>query len=67
MREKTRTQPEIEKTKTRQWYAIQTYSGYEEAVARYLKQRVDSLAMNDKIFNVVVPKEKKVKPRKKKM
>jgi transcriptional antiterminator NusG len=50
-----------EKPKLRQWYAIQTYSGYEEAVARYLKQRVESLAMTDKIFNVVVPKEKKIK------
>ncbi|MCL5733125.1 MAG: transcription termination/antitermination protein NusG [Patescibacteria group bacterium] len=45
----------------RQWYAIHTYSGYEEAVARYLKQRVESLAMSDKIFNVIVPKEKKIK------
>ncbi len=45
----------------RHWYAIHTYSGYEDAVARYLKQRVDSLTMNDKIFNVVVPKEQKIK------
>ncbi|MBI4159818.1 transcription termination/antitermination factor NusG [Candidatus Wolfebacteria bacterium] len=45
----------------RHWYAIHTYSGYEDAVARYLKQRVESLAMNDKIFSVVVPKEKKVR------
>ena len=43
------------------WYAIHTYSGYEDAVAHYLKQRVESLAMNDKIFDVVVPKEKKIK------
>ena len=50
-----------EDVKIRQWYAVQTYSGYEEAVARYLKQRVESLGMNDKIFNVVVPKEKKIK------
>lgn len=50
-----------EKNKGRQWYAVQTYSGYEEAVARYLKQRVDSLSMNDKIFSIVVPKEKKIK------
>ena len=49
------------KPKMRQWYAVQTYSGYEEAVERYLKQRVESLAMNDKIFNIVVPKEKKIK------
>lgn len=45
----------------RHWYAIHTYSGYEDAVARYLVQRVDSLEMGDKIFNVVVPKEKKIK------
>jgi transcriptional antiterminator NusG len=45
----------------RHWYAVHTYSGYEDAVARYLHQRVDSLSMNDKIFNVIVPKEKKVK------
>jgi transcriptional antiterminator NusG len=51
-----------EKTKSqRAWYAVHTYSGYEDAVARYLKQRVESLSMNDKIFNVIVPKEKKIK------
>jgi len=46
------------KTMVRQWYAVQTYSGYEEAVSRYLKQRVESLD-GDKIFNILVPKEKK--------
>jgi transcriptional antiterminator NusG len=45
----------------RAWYAVQTYSGYEEAVTRYLKQRVESLSASDKIFNVLVPKEKKIK------
>lgn len=50
-----------QEAKERHWYAIHTYSGYEDAVARYLKQRVDSLAMNDKIFNIIVPKETKVK------
>lgn len=45
----------------RQWYAVQTYSGYEEAVSRYLKQRVESLAMGDKIFNILVPKEKTIR------
>ncbi len=45
----------------RQWYAIHTYSGYEEAVARYLKQRVESLQMEDKIFSVIVPKERKIR------
>jgi len=41
------------------WYVIHTYSGYEEAVAKNLKQRIESLGMDDKIFNVIVPKEKK--------
>jgi len=43
------------------WYVIHTYSGYEDAVARNLKQRIESLGMEDKIFNVIVPKEKKIK------
>ncbi|MDP2909598.1 MAG: transcription termination/antitermination protein NusG [bacterium] len=43
------------------WYVIHTYSGYEDAVAKSLKQRVESLGMEDKIFNVIVPKEKKIK------
>lgn len=45
----------------RNWYVIHTYSGYEDAVARNLKQRIESLDMQDKIFNVIVPKEKKIK------
>ena len=45
----------------RNWYAIHTYSGYENAVMRNLKQRIESLGMNDKIFNVIVPIEKKIK------
>jgi len=52
---------DLKKKGERHWYAIHTYSGYEDAVARYLSQRIDSLAMNDKIFNVLVPKEKKIK------
>jgi len=43
------------------WYAIHTYSGYEEAVERNLKQRIESLGMEDKIFSVIVPTEKKIK------
>ncbi len=45
----------------RNWYAIHTYAGYENAVLRNLKQRIDSLGMQDKIFNVIVPTEKKIK------
>jgi transcriptional antiterminator NusG len=45
----------------RNWYAIHTYAGYENVVLKNLKQRIDSLGMNDKIFNVIVPVEKKIK------
>jgi len=48
-------------TGERQWYAIHTYSGYEDSVARNLKQRVESLGFENKIFDVLVPKEKKIK------
>src|SRR6056297_584145 len=45
----------------RNWYAIHTYAGYENAVARNLKQRIDSMGMEGKIFDVVVPTEKKIR------
>lgn len=45
----------------RNWYAIHTYAGYENAVARNLKQRIESLGMEDRIFAVIVPTEKKIK------
>jgi transcriptional antiterminator NusG len=43
------------------WYAVHTYAGYEKAVERNLKQRIESMGVEDKIFDVVVPVEKKVK------
>ena len=45
----------------RRWYVLHTYSGYEENVKHNLEQRVASFDMQDKIFNVLVPKEKKIK------
>jgi transcription termination/antitermination protein NusG len=50
-----------ESTGERHWYAIHTYSGYENAVMRNLKQRIESQDMQEKIFDVVVPTEKKIK------
>ncbi|MEK7158051.1 MAG: transcription termination/antitermination protein NusG [Patescibacteria group bacterium] len=47
----------------RRWYVIHTYSGYEENVARNLRQRIESMDMEDKIFDVMVPTEKKIKIR----
>ena len=45
----------------RRWYVLHTYSGYEENVKRNLEQRVESFDMADKIFGVLVPKERKIK------
>lgn len=45
---------------TRQWYAIHTYSGYEEKVAESIRQRINAVDMADKIFDCVVPKEKQI-------
>ncbi len=51
-------------SQTRNWYVLHTYSGYEESVSKNLKQRIESLGMEDKIFNIIVPKEKKIKIKK---
>ena len=53
--------PKQIESRGRRWYAIHTYSGYEEAVERGLRQRIESLALEDKIFNILVPTEKKIK------
>ena len=45
----------------RRWYVIHTYSGYEENVTENLNQRVKSMDMEDKIFNILIPTEKKIK------
>ena len=52
--------PKQQLSQERKWYVISTYSGYEDAVSANLKQRIESLGMEDKIFNVIVPKEKKI-------
>ena len=48
-------------TGERHWYVLHTYSGYEDSVAFNLKQRIESMVMQDKIFDCIVPKEKKIK------
>ncbi|KKT37343.1 MAG: Transcription antitermination protein nusG [Candidatus Gottesmanbacteria bacterium GW2011_GWB1_44_11c] len=42
--------PEIAK-----WYVVHTYSGHENKVATTLKQRVDTMKLADKIFQIIVP------------
>ncbi len=48
-------------TGERHWYVLHTYSGYEDSVAFNLKQRIESMDMQDRIFDSIVPKEKKIK------
>lgn len=50
-------------TGEKHWYVLHTYSGYEDSVVHNLKQRIESMGMEDKIFDVMVPKEKKIKIR----
>lgn len=47
-------------TGQRGWYVIHTYAGYEEQVAENLRQRIETLKIQDKIFDVIVPKEKQI-------
>jgi len=44
----------------RNWYVLHTYSGYEDAVEKALRQRIEALNMQDYIFDVKVPKETQV-------
>ncbi|HEY1074699.1 MAG TPA: transcription termination/antitermination protein NusG [Patescibacteria group bacterium] len=47
----------------RGWYIIHSNTGYEDQVAQNLRQRIESFGMQDKIFNVIVPKEKEIEIR----
>ncbi len=50
-------------TGKRGWYVIHTYTGYEDQVADSLRQRIESLDMGKKIFDVIVPLEKRIEIR----
>lgn len=49
--------PRPENTK---WYVIHSYAGYENKVQKNLQHRIESMHMQDKIFQVVVPTEEEV-------
>ena len=51
------TEPKVE---GRHWYAIHTYSGYENKVKTHLEARIISMDARDKIFRVVVPTEEEI-------
>jgi transcription termination/antitermination protein NusG len=37
------------------WYVVHTYSGHENKVSANLKQRIETMKLADKIFDIVVP------------
>jgi transcriptional antiterminator NusG len=45
---------------TRAWYVIHCYSGYENKVRHNLEQRIDSMGMKDRIFDVVIPTQEEI-------
>lgn len=47
----------------RKWYVVHCYSGYENKVKHNLEQRIESMGMKDKIFDVIVPTEEEIEVR----
>jgi transcription termination/antitermination protein NusG len=44
----------------RAWFVVHCYSGYENKVRHNLEQRIETMGMKDKIFDVVVPTEEEI-------
>ncbi len=43
------------------WYIVHTYSGHENKVAKSLRQRVESMGFEEKIFDIIVPTRNTIK------
>lgn len=54
---------EIPVDEEKQWYVIHCYSGYENKVRHAIEQRIATMGMQDKIFDVVVPTEEEIEVR----
>ncbi len=52
--------PAAEPDDGRKWYVVHCYSGYENKVRHNLEQRIETMGMKDKIFDVVVPTEEEI-------
>ena len=44
----------------RSWFVVHCYSGYENKVRHNLEQRIETMGMKDKIFDIVVPTEEEI-------
>lgn len=51
------------KDKRAHWYVVHTYSGQESRVAQQLKQRVESMALEEKILEILIPTQEKIEIR----
>ncbi|PJE68981.1 transcription termination/antitermination protein NusG [Candidatus Shapirobacteria bacterium CG10_big_fil_rev_8_21_14_0_10_38_14] len=51
------------KSKKAHWYVIHTYSGHETKVAKQLRQRVESMGLENKIFELLIPTQEKIEIR----
>lgn len=49
-----------EARKEKLWYVIHCYSGYENKVLHAIKQRIETMGMRDKIFDVIVPTQEEL-------
>lgn len=59
--EETTTEEEDQKPDDgRAWYVIHSYSGYENKVKTNLEQRIESMGMQDQIFEVIIPTEEEI-------
>ena len=47
----------------KQWYVVHTYTGHENKVKKNLEKRIKTTGMEDKIFEILVPTEKKTTKR----
>lgn len=52
--------PPPEPTEGPAWYVIHCYSGYENKVRHNLEQRIETMGMKDKIFDVVIPTQEEI-------
>jgi transcriptional antiterminator NusG len=50
----------VVETTERAWYVVHCYSGYENKVRHNLEQRIDTMGMKDKIFDVVIPTQEEI-------
>lgn len=61
--EDSEVEEELPRPENTEWYVIHSYSGYENKVEKNLMHRIESMDMQDKIFQVVVPTEEEVELR----